>query len=185
MVSRWAPALVAILLGCGKSTLDVGGSARGTDDGGASEPPEADASAGGSTDAIQPDEDRTPASSPGPEASGGDAEDAAADGSPSDAPPELPCADRALVDCDCVSDVCSSQSTRMEQSILQVTDRCRLACNTNYFTFDDQGCVTGYTHNQDPYTEDACVLQALANVRFSCTAGVSQPFHLYWSCTLM
>jgi hypothetical protein len=188
-------AIAGVIVGCSRSALDVAG---GLDDGGGFGVTATGDEASATDVTAAPDGSVTPSdvslvgqedtapSGQHPDATEIEVEASGGDGSLADALPGLPCLERTQVGCDCTSDVCSSQYVRLRAAILNAIGSCRLACVSNDFTFDGNGCATGYTHEPDPeYRDDTCVLQALGNVRFSCTTGAERPFFVYWPCTLM
>jgi hypothetical protein len=185
-----ALAVAIVVAACSRSGLDasggIGEDAGVSRDATASPGDEGSTATGDDVTAATPIDATPGAASDGYSAGGGDAVDEGRgpeSGAPSDAAPEIPCLERTVVNCDCDSDVCESQRIRLQDAILNVGG-C-IACLQSYFTFDVNGCVTGYSHPEwRDTTHDACLLQQVGGVRFSCTAGVTQPFGVYHSCTV-
>jgi hypothetical protein len=189
--------MMAVVIGCSRTGLDAIGGVGANDDSGFPVVTTDDGSVVGddasAVDAFVAAQDVSPASQeetgapgPQPDASEHEAEAAAGetDGAATDALPGPPCLERKTVDCGCNSDVCASQDRRLARAVFDVTQNCPLACGDNYFTFDGDGCVTSYTHDRRQMANEACILQELGNVRFSCTTGVAQPLRVYFDCTI-
>ncbi|MGH7435566.1 MAG: hypothetical protein ACRENE_07810 [Polyangiaceae bacterium] len=183
-------ALLTILAACGdRSTLDaLGGAAAGpSDDAGYDPQPAFGADAPPFNDAPTAGEAGTAAPTPGGDASdvavGMVTGDAATD-AVADAQAPLSCLARPALDCACPS--CRTPSAVLNSTVSrEAVANCSLSCLYNYFSFDENGCLTAYKPSPGFPSDDACILKEFAQVRVPCAAGLSQPLAVYHSCTVM
>jgi hypothetical protein len=89
------------------------------------------------------------------------------------------CLERPLADCTCTGGACDPGST-LNGAIFAALSGCVVPCTKNLLWFSVDGCVTRYEPpSSSSPPDDVCVEQALTQVRFPCTSGVTEPFLLY------